>query len=39
MKTTVYTNGDIITMNDENPEAEAIAVRDGRILAVGPKDV
>ena len=35
MKTTVYTNGDIITMNDENPEAEAIAVRDGKILAVG----
>ncbi len=37
METTVYTNGDIITMNDENPEAEAIAVRDGRILAVGVK--
>jgi len=31
----VYFNGDIITMDDNNPEADAIAVLDGKILAVG----
>jgi predicted amidohydrolase YtcJ len=33
----IYTSGDIITINDSHPTAEAIAVKDGRILAVGAK--
>lgn len=32
---TVYRGGPILTMDDERPRADAIAVRDGRILAVG----
>lgn len=32
---TVYTGGPILTMNDDQPTAEAVAVKDGRILAVG----
>ena len=32
---TIYTGGPVITVNDAQPEAEAIAVKDGRILAVG----
>jgi predicted amidohydrolase YtcJ len=34
---TIYTGGTIITMNDAAPSAEAIAVKDGKILAVGAK--
>ncbi len=33
----IYHNGTIITMNDEQPTAEAIAVSDGRIVFVGSK--
>jgi predicted amidohydrolase YtcJ len=33
--TTVYLNGPIVTMNAVQPGAEAVAVRNGRILAVG----
>ncbi len=33
----IYTGGDIITINDSQPTAEAIAVKDGKILAVGTK--
>jgi len=33
----VYTGGDIITVNDSQPTAEALAVKDGKILAVGAK--
>lgn len=33
----VYHNGTIITINDEAPAAEAVAVKDGKILAVGSK--
>lgn len=37
---TVYFNADVITLADETPTASAVAVRDGRILAVGDfKDV
>ncbi len=36
---TVYYNGTIITMDDDRPLAEAVAVSDGRILAVGNRDV
>ena len=32
---TIYHNGTVITLDDEKPLAEAVAVRDGRILAVG----
>ena len=33
----IYLNGTIITVNDQQPTAEAIAVRAGYILAVGSK--
>lgn len=33
----IYFGGDIITVNDANPEAEAIAIKDGRIFFVGTK--
>ncbi|MGI9295177.1 MAG: amidohydrolase [Pseudomonadales bacterium] len=32
---TIYANGDIITMNDTQPSAEAIAVQDGKVVLVG----
>jgi len=32
---TIYTGGTILTINDSQPTAEAVAVRNGRILAVG----
>jgi len=31
----IYCNGDVVTINDAQPAAEAVAVKDGRILAVG----
>jgi predicted amidohydrolase YtcJ len=31
----IFTGGDVVTMNPEQPLAEAVAVLDGRILAVG----
>lgn len=34
---TIYTGGDIVTVKDAQPAAEAIAVKDGRILAVGAR--
>ena len=34
----IYHNGIIITINDAQPRAEAVAVIDGKILAVGTKD-
>jgi predicted amidohydrolase YtcJ len=34
---TIYVNGTIITVNDQQPTAEAVAVKDGRILAVGDR--
>jgi len=34
---TIYV-GDIVTVNDAQPSAEAVAVKDGRILAVGGED-
>src|SRR5262245_5710366 len=33
----IITNGTIYTMNDQQKTAEAIAVKDGKILAVGSK--
>ncbi len=35
--TTMYVNGHIITVNEQQPQAEALAVRDGKILAVGSR--
>src|SRR5262245_11935656 len=35
---TIYTNGVIITVNDAQPSAEAVAVKNGKILAVGARD-
>ncbi|KUJ76212.1 amidohydrolase [Ruegeria marisrubri] len=32
---TIYSGGPILTINDAQPNAEAVAVEDGRILAVG----
>ena len=32
---TVYTNGKIYTVNDDQPWAEAVAIMDGRFIAVG----
>jgi predicted amidohydrolase YtcJ len=36
--TTIYTGGTIITVNDAQPTAGAIAVKDGKILAIGDRD-
>jgi predicted amidohydrolase YtcJ len=33
----IYVDGDIVTMNDNAPSAQALAVKGGRILAVGHK--
>ena len=33
----IFINGNILTMNDEQPTAEAVAVKDGKILAVGSR--
>ncbi|MCC7375133.1 MAG: amidohydrolase [Verrucomicrobiales bacterium] len=35
---TIYHNGAIITINDAAPSAEAVAVKDGTIVAVGARD-
>ena len=34
---TIYVGGDIVTINDGQPAAEALAVKDGKILAVGDR--
>ena len=34
---TIYTGGDIITVNDAQPAVEALAVKDGQVLAVGAR--
>jgi predicted amidohydrolase YtcJ len=33
----IYAGGDIVTVNDNQPSAEAIAMKDGRIVAVGAR--
>ena len=33
----IYTGGNIVTINDAQPEVEALAVKDGKILAVGAR--
>lgn len=37
-ESTIYYNGNIITVNDEQPIAEAVAVGDGKIISVGSQD-
>jgi predicted amidohydrolase YtcJ len=32
----IYHGGEIITVDDKNPTAQAVAVKDGKILALGP---
>jgi predicted amidohydrolase YtcJ len=34
----IYINAEVVTVNDEQPTAEAVAVKDGRIMAVGSKE-
>lgn len=34
----IYHGGNIVTVDDKNPTAEAVAVKDGKIVAVGKKD-
>ena len=34
----LFVNGRFVTLDESTPEAEAIAVRDGRILAVGTRE-
>jgi imidazolonepropionase-like amidohydrolase len=34
----IYFDGDIVTMNEAQPSAEALAVKDGKILAVGTRE-
>jgi hypothetical protein len=34
---TIYTGGDIVTVNDQQPSAEAVAVKGGKIVAVGAR--
>jgi hypothetical protein len=35
----IYHNGNIITIDDAQPMAEAVAVKDGKILAVGAEEI
>ncbi len=35
--TTIFVNADIVTVDDSKPAAQAMAVRDGRVLAVGSR--
>ena len=35
---TIYLGGPILTINDKAPRAEAVAVADGKILAVGDRE-
>ena len=35
---TVYTNGKIYTVNESQPWAEAVAIKDGKFIAVGSAD-
>jgi predicted amidohydrolase YtcJ len=35
---TIFMGGDIITVDDSNPSAEALAVKDGKITAVGGRE-
>lgn len=34
----IFFGGDIVTVNDRGPSAEAVAVADGKIIGVGPRE-
>ncbi len=34
----IYHGGDVVTIDDKNPAAEAVAIKGGKIIAVGKKD-
>ena len=34
---TIYTGGEAVTVNDQQPRAEALAIKDGKIIAVGTR--
>ena len=34
----VYTNGNIYTVNEDKPWAEAVAIKDGKLVVVGPNE-
>jgi hypothetical protein len=34
----IYHGGSILTINDAQPRAEAVAVKDGKVLTVGSKE-
>src|SRR3954462_8607730 len=36
--TSVFVNADVLTMDERRPTAQAVAVRSGRIIAVGDRD-
>ncbi|RDY25675.1 amidohydrolase [Romboutsia weinsteinii] len=38
MKRTIYFNGKVVTVNDNNPTAEAVLVENGKIIKVGSDD-
>ncbi|MGH7466694.1 MAG: amidohydrolase [Longimicrobiales bacterium] len=38
MADVIYVGGNVVTVNEAQPSAEAVAVKNGRILAVGSKD-
>lgn len=38
MKRTIYFNGKIVTVNDNNPTAEAVLIEEGKIAKVGTND-
>jgi predicted amidohydrolase YtcJ len=38
MADAIYLGGEVVTVNDTQPRAEAVAIRNGRILAVGRKE-
>lgn len=38
MADAIFHGGDIVTIDDKNPLAEAVAIKDGKIVAVGKKD-
>ena len=35
MRAVIFTNGNVITLDPSNPRAEAIAIRDSKIISVG----
>ncbi|MGH8510572.1 MAG: hypothetical protein ACREU8_04105, partial [Gammaproteobacteria bacterium] len=34
----IYAGGDVVTINDKQPVAEAVAVKEGKIVAVGSRE-